>query len=334
MSSSYVGIDIHKKRCVFTEINADGKIISRGSFGNHRIGIKSFRDKLSCTTAVVVEPTLNYLWLSDYLESHVASLHVAVPSKVRVIAEAKNKSDRYDSRILAELLRTNFLPETFRLPAGIRELRELVRQRAHFVKHQTMLKNRIRRQLFSEGWVVQASDISSPKAKREIADLELSSLSRELIASNQALLSCLKLEIKQLESRLKQGWGNCEAVVLLRTISGVGAIRSLVIYGEIVDISRFRSGKALSSYTGLVPRVRQSGEKCYHGSITRAGSRPLRYALIEAAISAAHASKPLRQLYYRVLSKKDKATARVAVGHKLALIIYAMLTRREAFRSN
>ena len=134
MSKSYLGIDVHKHRCVFTALNSDGEIIRRGSFINTLSEVSTFAASLKSNTHLVLEPVLNYLWLLDQLEPFAASVHVAVPYKVRVIAESKSKSDRYDSRILAELLRTNFLPESWIAPAELRSLRELIHHRYDLVK--------------------------------------------------------------------------------------------------------------------------------------------------------------------------------------------------------
>ena len=99
---------------------------------------------------------------------HVSSVHVATPHKVRIIAESKCKTDRYDSRMLAELLRVNFLPESYVVPKHIRALREVLRQRMRLVKARTMFKNRIRHLLFLSGLSLKATDVSSLKAHREL----------------------------------------------------------------------------------------------------------------------------------------------------------------------
>lgn len=79
---------------------------------------------------------------------------------------------------------------------------------------------------------------------------------------------------------------------------------------------RFPSAKQLCSYAGLVPSTYASGNKCYHGHITKQGSRWLRWILIEAAIRAVKRPGPLRLFYHKVeRSKGGKvATARKILG--------------------
>ena len=140
-------------------------------------------------------------------------------------------------------------------------------------------------------------------------------------------------EIKTLTGQILKSSQGVEDVRLLKTIPGIGSLLATTIYAEIVDINRFRSGKAFASFTGLVPIVRASGDSIYTGRITKVGSRPLRCALVEAAIRAPYKSGDLSRLFFRVLNRSNSQKARVAVAHKLALIIYVMLKKREVFRS-
>jgi transposase len=286
---------------------------------------------LTPQTKLTVEPLLNYLWFLDRVKPYVESVHPANPQRVRVIAEAKNKTDSYDSRMLAELLRINFLPESFYVPKEIRGLRILVRQRSHMIKIRTGLKNRIRHLLFLDGSIVSAKDISSAKGSREILDLQLPDMTSKSIKECQALIKELNRAIKNLEKYLYKSCAGIEDVKLLKTIPGIGDLRSAIIYLEVVDINRFKSYKKFCSYTGMIPVVRSSGEKVYTGHMTKEGSKSLRYVFIEAAQKAHKESISLGRLYYRALHRSDSQTAKVAVAHKLAKIVYAMLKNRKPF---
>jgi transposase len=332
MRKSFMGIDIHKRFCVYTEIDPDGNVLRRGRFGNNIEEVADFAGGLSPKVQVVIEPTLNYLWINDQLEPYADSLHLAVPFKVRVIAESKSKTDRYDSRILAELLRTNFLPESYLAPKEIRVLRDLTRQRNHFIKNRTRFKNRIRHLLFLNGCVVKAADVVSPKAKNEIDRLCLPDTTRRFIKQCLAIIKELNREIGLLEVEIEDKGRDIEDVALLQTIPGVGYLTAVIIYAEVVDINRFKSRKAFTSYTGLVPITRASAEKVYTGGITRIGSRPLRTALVETALRVTRHSTSLNRFFSRIHYRSNVQKARVAVARKLSLIIYAMLKNREPFR--
>jgi transposase len=332
MSGRFVGVDLHKRFCVYAELDMDGNVISRGRFGNNIKEVSDFASRLSPGTKLTVEPLLNYLWFLDQVKPYVDSVHPANPYKVRVIAEAKTKTDKYDSLMLAELLRTNFLPESYYIPKDIRWLRDIIRQRSHLVRSRTQYKNRIRHLLFLNGSRIKATDVSLPKAINEIKKLYLPDTTRQSIEQCLTIIKVLDIEIKTLTNQILKSSQDVEDVRLLETIPGIGSLLATTIYAEIVDINRFRSGKAFASFTGLVPIVRATGDSIYIGGITKVGSRPLRCALVEAAIRALYKSAALSRLFFRVLNRSNSQKARVAVAHKLALIIYVMLKKGEIFR--
>lgn len=332
MSSRFMGVDIHKRFCVFTELDSKGNVIKRGKFGNNIKELSVFAGSLDRSVQLVVEPVLNYLWFLDQVESYVHSVHLATPFKVRIIAESKAKTDRYDSRMLAELLRINFLPESFIAPREVRELRELIRQRYHLVRNRAMMKNRIRHLLFLNGSQVRAKDVSSAKALKEMRSLPLPGVTGQSIAQYQRLIKELNQTIKSLESEIIKRSRGIEMVELLQTIPGIGCLFAVIIYAEVVDIHRFKNRKAFASYTGLTPMVRASGNKVITGGITRIGSKPLRTVLVEAALKAPRHSPSLNRMFMRIQYRSSVQKARVAVAHKLALIIYAMLKNKEPFR--
>jgi transposase len=333
MKNSYLGIDIHKKWCVFTEIDSTGKVIRQSRFGNTFEEVSTFASALTSRVHLVLEPVLNYLWLLDQFEPYAGSVHVATPYKVRVIAESKSKTDRYDSRILAELLRTNFLPESWVPPAEIRLLRGLIRQRYHLVKSIVMNKNRIRHLLFQYGIDLRIFNIASPKARLEIQSLCLPEVSRQTIDQCLKIIAGLDDLVIETNKRIFEQVKDNPTVELLQTIPGIGKLRSAVIYAEVGNVTRFHSAKALANYTGLTPTVRSSGESLWTGGITRLGSKPLRHALVEAAINAVRKSPELHRMYCRILYRGNVQKARVAVARKLAVIIYVMLHRNEPFRA-
>jgi transposase len=100
------------------------------------------------------------------------------------------------------------------------------------------------------------------------------------------------------------------------------------------DVARFASPKKLCGYTGLCPRVYQSGEKDYRGPLAKNRPKYLRWALIEAATHAAR--HPCYAEHYqhtaaRLGRQRGTKVARVEVARKLAEAIWHMLTKGEPF---
>ena len=106
----------------------------------------------------------------------------------------------------------------------------------------------------------------------------------------------------------------------LMTIPGVSSVVSSTVLASIGDISRFPTPEKLSSYFGLTPKVRQSGDRpARHGRISKQGNTAARKMLVEAAWSAKTAPGPLRAFFVRVHKKRGAQAAAVATARKLAV---------------
>jgi transposase len=161
-------------------------------------------------------------------------------------------------------------------------------------------------------------------------------------AKLQALLSQLgqaKIELGRVprsgsktraEFDARQTLANWAGVDLTR-INGLGLAAVLKILSEIgPDMSRFASVKHFCSWLGLCPGTKISGGKVLSAKTKRSTNR-VRQALKMAAMSLSHSDSALGAFYRRLCSRMDKPSANTATAHKLARMVYFMLTRGEAF---
>jgi transposase len=148
------------------------------------------------------------------------------------------------------------------------------------------------------------------------------------------LIDELDRRIHRCERELRERGADHRYVPLLLTIPGVAWVLAYTIAAEIGDIARFSSPKKLQGYTGLCPRVYQSGERDRRGPLAKNGPRYLRWALVEAAIHAAQ-HPCYRDHYQRTRARLGKqrgpAIAAVEVARELAQAIWYMLTRNQPF---
>ena len=120
---------------------------------------------------------------------------------------------------------------------------------------------------------------------------------------------------------------------LLVTIPGVGEHLGLVMASEIADITRFPGPRNLVGFAGLAPRVAQSGQSSRTGPLSRAGSRGLRWAAIEAAQCAWRPTNPWNRLYVDVKQRTGKSNpAKSAVARKVLIAAWHVLARQEPFK--
>lgn len=131
-------------------------------------------------------------------------------------------------------------------------------------------------------------------------------------------LAVIDERLEQLRTRIPQ-------VEALLDIYGIGLYTALLVIGELGEVDRFRSARQVGSYAGLTSRVRQSGDHCYQGAITREGSPWLRWILVEAAMKAIRDDRPLKNFYQRIRKRSGSKKARVAVARKLAEICWKRL---------
>jgi hypothetical protein len=121
------------------------------------------------------------------------------------------------------------------------------------------------------------------------------------------------------------------AGVDLTRINGLAVTSVLTVLSEVgPDLSRFASVKHFCSWLGLCPGTKISGGKILTARTRRATNR-VRQALKLAAMSLSRNSSALGAFYRRLCSRMDKPRANTAVAHKLARMIYFMLTRGEAY---
>ncbi len=130
------------------------------------------------------------------------------------------------------------------------------------------------------------------------------------ISEALALIDLLDERIGPLDQELRPLAAADARVVLLDTIPGVGELLGLTLASEIGDISRFASPRKLIGYAGLAPRINQSGDRSRTGALSKAGSRTLRWAAVEAAQHAWRQSNPWHQLYSDIAARAGKNPAK------------------------
>jgi hypothetical protein len=134
----------------------------------------------------------------------------------------------------------------------------------------------------------------------------------------------------RLEFDVRQALANWAGVDLTR-ISGLGLSAVMKILSEIgPDLSRFATVKHFCSRLGLCPGTKISGGKVLSAKTKRSTNR-VRQALKMAAMSLKYSDSALGAFYRRLCSRMDKSSANTAVAHKLARMVYFMLTRGEDF---
>jgi transposase len=257
----------------------------------------------------------------------VESITVANPYKVRLIAEAQIKTDKIDARKLAMLLRLGVIPACHIPDRSTRDRKEVLRQRAYWVRQRTGVRNRIHRIIGKQHGLQmpQVSDLFGKKGKIALEKAVLPEPDGMLLKQNLEMLDNLDAVIKKDEDRIRQDGKPDRTVEILSSMPGVGLIVGSVIATETDGIKRFCRAERYVAYAGLAPTTHSSGGKTYQGRMMNQCNKWLKWAYIEAAWVAVGCSAYFGGLYRHHRERGKKAnTAITIVARRMCRIAYQL----------
>lgn len=326
----YAGIDAHMKSSTICVVDRRGRKVHRCEVltcaEGFRVGLAGWA-KRGLTAAV--ESSGITPWVCELLKALRVKIIVVNPSRVRLIAESRKKADRVDAETLAELLRLGGLPEVHQASAAARRLRTELGVRRQLVRQRTALANQVRGLLRAFGVQLPARFLARKSGWKELTAKGVPEYVRALLRTMQTVYEQLSQAIGALGAGLQMAAEKDTRIEKLQSIPGVGPLSALTLVSAIDDVRRFARAKQLTSYCGIVPIVRSSGEREQQGSITRQGRSEVRAMWIQAAHSLAQsrqpAARPLQRWFARVARRRGFRTAIVALARKMLSLAFYLL---------
>jgi transposase len=281
-------------------------------------------------------------WLLEMLKEYGCREIVVMQPTDR----SRQKTDHRDAGGLSHLLwvhRRHFLEGKH--PQGVRRIepptaqeaddRQLTALRARLTKKRTAVLNGIHKILRKHN-LEQAQPtklFQTQKVRRWLAAVELPAMDRlemDLLLPQWQLLD---EQLEAVEARIAERAAADERVKLLETVPGLGHYSALAIASRIGRIERFKHADSLANYFGLTPGCRNSGEATQRlGSITKQGSKMVRYLLGQAVVKVLRFDGAMRGWFKRIKGRRGSKIARVAVMRRLATILWHMLKRKQKYR--
>lgn len=364
------GLDVHKKTvaCCVRRMGADGTLDTKTrEFGTMTADLMELVASLKAqgVTHVAMEST-GVFWKPIYnmLEAHFT---VALVNAQHVKTVPGRKTDQTDCPWLAQLLQFGLLKPSFIPPRWQRDLRDLTRERTQLTQEESRVANRIHKVLEDaniklgsvasdilgvSGRDMIAALIAGEQDPAAVAELARRKLRGKIPEFKRALhgamrehhrfqlqllsdqLAALEGLIQRLDRRIAE-WTEAygEPMKRLDEIVGIDRRVAEVVVAEVgVDLSPFPSDVHLTSWAGICPGNDESAGKRRTGK-TRKGSRWLRQALVQAAWAASHSKNTyLAARYRRLVGRRGKKRALVAVAHSLLKMIYHLLQNGTAYR--
>jgi transposase len=334
----YCGLDIASKSSYLSVTTKTGRKVASGEVETTREGFESrlkryVKDGLS----IAIEAGNQTAWIYEALVAMGAKVTVVNPTKVKLIAESRRKTDKIDAKILCELLRIDALPHPVHMPGPqARQLRGLLVARRQLICARTKLCNVVRGMMRQEGILLPARALSTLTGWKDLLGKGLSQA--HLVTIVTAYLDTFKAltaSIHEIDRELAACERKDPRAARLQTMPKVGRIAALTFLAAVDDVKRFGSSRKLVGYSGLAPTVRSSGERTEYGSISREGRRELRGVWVQiahlVAIDTSKATQPLRTWFNRTAKRRGKKTATVALARRLLVIAYRLLCDKTVY---
>ncbi|MEA3458771.1 MAG: IS110 family transposase [Thermodesulfobacteriota bacterium] len=324
MKKLYGGLDIHKEKNVGCILNESGDVVREQCFPVSKKAVEKFVEGISnAEISFAIEAC--GMWRAAYhmLTDLGFTVKLANPKKTHDIA-CNKKTDRVDAHILADLLRTNYLPEVWIPDEQTLKFRDITRHKTTLTRLRVKIQAKIKSTLLRNG-IPYKKNVWNENTLSKLAEIN-PNLKNLIVIYNS-----LKNEEKEVKKRIGNISRNKEETTLLMSVNGIGELSSLIILAEIGDIHRFESPKSLVSYAGLCPGVYQSAntERTVKNN---AVNKWLKWILYECSGRAIALDLRFKKYFHQMVKKKNYQIARRATARKMLTIIWYMLTNKEPYR--
>jgi transposase len=335
----HAGLDLSRRRLDYCLLDERGEPLEVGAAPPDADGLAGLARRIGeayrpSAVRAAIESMNGARFVHDALEREGWQVEVADAQKVKGLAPLACKTDRIDAWVLAELSRRELVPAIWLPDFAQRAERERARFRLFLVRKRSALKHRIHAQLLAFGHACPVSDLFGRRGRELLERIAFPEPWRGGVLAALVMIDDLDRQIAGIDAELRRLGADHRYVPLLMSAPGIAWVLAYTIAAEIGDIARFSSPAKLTGYSGLTPRVYQSGSTDRRGHLTHAGPKYLRWALMEAATHACR-HPAYRERYRRTKRRlgrqRGPKVAQVDVARRLAHAIWHMLTHNQPF---
>ncbi len=316
------GFDVHRAQITFDYLDTETGELSTGQIRPATREVlrswlvERFGDRRDVVLAI--EGCTGWRFVVEEMIAAGVNPHLAEPADTATQRGRKKraKTDRADARLLRELLAADRLPESWVPPTHVLKVRTLGRLYVDLMDERRAWQQRIHAQLLHQG-VPAPGSLLTAAGQDALASTRLSPVGRQMVDTAQAAIDALSAQCVPLRAQLQAIGRSQPGARALMAHYGIGALSAAIIWAELGDCRRFKSSDQAVRYSGLDITVCSSDAKRSPGKLARQGSPELRWALFEAAKSAARATSPDHAYCCEVRDRLGGKRPALSVARKL-----------------
>ena len=325
MQKIYIGVDFHARQQTICYLTTDsGEILLHQLKHQDKEKLRAFYAEFQGHVIVGLEASGYSPWFERLLEQLGCEVWLGHATEIRRRARWRQKNDRRDAELILDLMLHDEFPRLHRPAVQSREVMRMLRYRQKLIKIRTMSKNSLQALALQAG-LARRSQLFTKDGQQELCAAEMSPVMHWQREHWLQLLEPLNQQLLETMVWFKAQSKGDVCISRLRSHPGIGLLTSLCLVHTLQPVSRFRNSRKVAAYGGFDPVERSSAErKCFLG-ISKAGSRVLRYLLVEAAHTAVRKDEELKRFYQRLAERRGRPKAKVAAARKLLIRAYIML---------
>ncbi len=331
----YAGLDVSLEQTSVCVVDESGSILCEGKTESDPAALTAWLGRVGhAITQVGLEAGPLSVWLHrGLLAQGYASVLMETREVKARLNSGRHKTDRADARGIAQILRVGWFRPVHAKSATAQDDRLVLTQRKFVQGQLRALENSLRGTL--KGFGLKLGKVSvkgfAGRVRELAAGRELMvEVSEAMLAARETMLASFQRLDTLMRARARDPL--CHR---LMTCPGVGPQTALAFRATIDDPHRFKTSKQVGAHLGLTPRKYQSGETDRNGGISKQGDTLLRATLFEAAqalLMRVRRPSALQAWGRRLVRKRGRKRATVAVARRLAVILHRMWVDGSEFR--
>jgi transposase len=325
MEPIYIGVDFHSRQQTVCYLKTEtGELVISELLHRDKEQVRAFYQQFTGRVIIGLEASGYSPWFEALLEQLGREVWLGEATEIRRRARWRQKSDRRDAELIWDLMVHNEFPRLHQPAPQSREVLRMLRYRQKLIKVRTMSKNSLQAIAMQAG-LAKGHRLFTAAGQAEFKVAPMSPVLQWQREHWLALMKPLNQQLLETMVWCKAQAKGDAAITRLRTHPGIGLLTALCLWHTLQPVSRFRNQRKVVAYAGLDPMIRSSAERAIYLGISKAGSRMLRYLLVEAVHTAIRHDEDLKRFYKRVAERRGRPKAKVATARKLLIRAYIMM---------